>query len=442
MTVDLLATDAVSGVNETLYSLDGTDPSIVATSGTVVSAEGTTTLKYRSTDTAGNTEETRTATVRIDYTAPETTDDAPEPWIDGPTLVTLTSTDALSGVEGVRYSLDGLETLDYGAPIAVTGEGTHTIAYAATDAVGNTEETRTATVRIDDTAPETTDDAPSTWSTGTVTVHLTATDGVLSGVDKTYYCTDETTPSIVATSGTVISAEGTTTLKYFSVDEAGNAEGVKNIVVRIDRDAPETSDDAPEPWVGTPVTVHLLATDAVSGVNETLYSLDGTDPSIVATSGTVVSAEGTTTLKYRSTDTAGNTEETRTATVRIDYTDPETTDDAPEPWIDGPTLVSLTSSDALSGVEGVRYSLDGLETLDYGAPIAVTGEGTHTIAYAATDAVGNTEETRTATVRIDDTAPETTDDAPSTWSTGTVTVHLTATDGVLSGVDNDLLLHG
>ena len=82
------------------------------------------------------------------------------------------------------------------------------------------------------------------------------------------------------------------------------------------------------------MTVHLLATDAVSGVNETLYSLDGTDPyGSWRPTGTVrVSAEGTTTLKYRSTDAAGNTEETRTATVRIDYTAPETTDDAPERW--------------------------------------------------------------------------------------------------------------
>ena len=30
---------------------------------------------------------------------------------------------------------------------------------------------------------------------------------------------------------------------------AGNAEGVKNVVVRIDRDTPETTDDAPSHWV-------------------------------------------------------------------------------------------------------------------------------------------------------------------------------------------------
>ena len=56
------------------------------------------------------------------------------------------------------------------------------------------------------------------------------------------------------------------------------------------------------------MTVHLVASDALSGVNNTYYSLDGTAPSVVATAGTVVLAEGTTTLKYFTTDHAGNAE--------------------------------------------------------------------------------------------------------------------------------------
>ena len=53
----------------------------------------------------------------------------------------------------------------------MTAEGTHTIAYAAIDAAGNTEATKTATVRIDDTAPTTTDDAPTGWVSGPCSSH-------------------------------------------------------------------------------------------------------------------------------------------------------------------------------------------------------------------------------------------------------------------------------
>ena len=49
-------------------------------------------------------------------------------------------------------------------------------------------------------------------------------------------------------------------------------------MVRIDDDAPVTTDDAPSGWVRGPVDVNLTATDTASGVASTLYSLDGSEP--------------------------------------------------------------------------------------------------------------------------------------------------------------------
>ncbi len=48
---------------------------------------------------------------------------------------------------------------DVHRPVHVSAEGTTTIEYASTDVKGNTEATKTATVRIDDTAPVTTSNA-------------------------------------------------------------------------------------------------------------------------------------------------------------------------------------------------------------------------------------------------------------------------------------------
>ena len=414
VTVHLTSTDAVSGVDETYYSLDGSDPSIPATEGTVVSSEGTTTLKYYSVDAAGNAEGVTTRTVRIDRDAPVSTDDAPSTWATGTVTVHLTSTDAVSGVDETYYSLDGSDpSIPATEGTVVSSEGTTTLKYYSVDAAGNAEGVTTRTVRIDRDAPVSTDDAPSTWATGTVTVHLTSTDAV-SGVDETYYSLDGSDPSIPATEGTVVSSEGTTTLKYYSVDAAGNAEGVTTRTVRIDRDAPVSTDDAPSTWATGTVTVHLTSTDAVSGVDETYYSLDGSDPSIPATEGTVVSSEGTTTLKYYSVDAAGNAEGVTTRTVRIDRDAPVSTDDAPAEWATGTVTVHLTSTDAVSGVDETYYSLDGSDpSIPATEGTVVSSEGTTTLKYYSVDAAGNAEGVTTRTVRIDRDAPVSTDDAPS-----------------------------
>ena len=57
---------------------------------------------------------------------------------------------------------------------------------------------------------------------------LNATDN-LSGVAQTYYTTNGSVPTTASATGTsvVLSAPGTYTIRYFSVDVAGNAEAVK-----------------------------------------------------------------------------------------------------------------------------------------------------------------------------------------------------------------------
>jgi hypothetical protein len=151
----------------------------------------------------GNANTTATRTVNIDTTKPSTTDDAPAGWQTSPVTVTLTPSDATSGVASTQYKVDGASSWTSGTSVLVSGDGDHTVQYYSTDNAGNAESIKTVHVKIDGTNPVTTDDAPTAWQTSGVTVHLTPTDAT-SGVASTEYNLD----GAGWTSGTSVAVSG------------------------------------------------------------------------------------------------------------------------------------------------------------------------------------------------------------------------------------------
>ena len=71
---------------------------------------------------------------------------------------------------------------------------------------------------------------------------LTPTDTGGSGAGTTYYTTNNTAPTTASAQGTsiLLNATGTYTIRYFSVDAAGNAETAKTAgtQIRVDLTAP------------------------------------------------------------------------------------------------------------------------------------------------------------------------------------------------------------
>src|SRR5439155_20646734 len=123
-----------------------------------------------------------------------------------------------------------------------------------------------------------------------VTVTLAAKDNSGgSGVKATTYTTDGTNPQ---TSSTAVAYTGTftvsrtRTIKYYSVDNAGNSESLKSKQIQIDAAAPTVSITSPANassfTQGTKVTVSASATDLgtgsgkASGIASVTFYLGGT----------------------------------------------------------------------------------------------------------------------------------------------------------------------
>jgi hypothetical protein len=161
--------------------------------------------------------------------APTTTDDAPTGWVNTPATVTLSVYDGGSGVAATNYTVDG-GPQQTGTSVDLTAEGIHTIAYWSVDIAGNVEEQHTTTVKIDKTAPTTSDNAPTGWVNTPVTVILSGNDSG-SGFAATNYTIDggaqQTGTSVDLT------AEGVHTIVYWSVDHVGNIEAQHSKTVTV-----------------------------------------------------------------------------------------------------------------------------------------------------------------------------------------------------------------
>ncbi len=156
--------------------------------------------------------------------------------------------------------------------------------------------------------PETTISAlPSDWASHDVTFSLTASDTDSPDGLSTYYGLNG--PALTLYSAPVtIASEGTTTIKYRSIDAFDSAEDPKTASVQIDKTPPSTTDDHVSTYTSSAL-IHLSPTDALSGVASTSWTLDGHQGAGRSVS---TSALGAHTLIYHSTDRAGNPESVHT----------------------------------------------------------------------------------------------------------------------------------
>ena len=215
-------------------------------------------------------------------------------------------------------------------------------------------------------------------------------------------------------------ADGPYVVCAIATDSVGKTAQA-NSSVTVDQTAPGGTFPAvgttvgPDRYVRGSVALHATATDATSLV-DTVEFLAG------ATSLATVSAapydatwnttgDGPTTLGAVITDRAGNTTTLSQPVIR-DNTPPAATLDNPGQWGNGTIPLSVTASDAGSGVDTAAIVIE--KSTDGGSswsPIAspatwTPADGTYELRALVADKVGNSTTTATRTILVDNTAPD------------------------------------
>ncbi len=457
----LSAADLISGVNLTHYRLNDGD---IATYGGPVPiiGQGAYTLDVFAQDIAGNLEEATRHSLRIDVTPAEsfiaTVDGTrgARGWWQSDLTVTLDAVDIGSGVAGILHGLDGDALALYTDPVAITGDGTHTLVHHAVDIVGHAGALESLVYRVDTALPEATleiegDLHGSGWYRTPPTFWLNATDAT-SGIHLLEYRWDGGWKTFDGEAA--LTATGRHDLHTRITDAAGNVVELPPIEVAVDLAPPSTGlivvDGAPgtSNWYRTNLTVRLAPTDgAGSGVLATAYAIDGA-PDSAYTPGAelAITGEGPHVIRYASTDVVGHLESLRETAYRIDLTDPVTLVDvdAVQNTETGiyhePVTITFTPTDGMSGVRTFQHRVnDGPWTS--ARSLHLDQPGTYSIRFTAGDHALRVEpeQVLNLTLDLDITPPVTTpslDGARGTshWYRTPVDVSLTAVDNE-AGVD-------
>ena len=205
-------------------------------------------------------------------------------WVNLPVTVTLTANDpkgsngsAGSGINKTYYKIDAFcssaslgSCSVYSGPFTISAQGQHYVWYFTEDNAGNFSNETYQYISIDTTPPVTTAGLSGTVYNGSVYdtavgVTLSATDN-LSGVAKTYYSVDGGATATYSGSAFTVSALGSHTVKYWSVDGAGNTETPTTVSFSIHSPTTAKLTATPSPSVfGQSVKMTATITATLSG---------------------------------------------------------------------------------------------------------------------------------------------------------------------------------
>lgn len=274
-------------------------------------------------DAAGNESAVVSASIVLDGTPPSVTAAPTAGTYTGPQTVVLTASEPAT----IYYTLDGSTPTTasaFGAsPVTVTVSQSATLHCFAVDAVGNAAAVGSRAYVIQAEPGDTTPPVVTASPAGGTFVAPQAVVLTANEPATIYYTLDGSLPTTSPPFGpspVTVTVSQSATLRYFGVDEAGNAgAAVGQAYVIQTLPPPDTS--PPQVTVANPGGQYAGQVTVTLSVNEAAaiyYTLDGTEPTPQSTRyiGSIVIGESAV-LKYIAVDTAGNASPVYTQTYTI-----------------------------------------------------------------------------------------------------------------------------
>jgi|GEM_PF-4923728 len=279
--ITLSAADTVSDSADidTYYRINGADPDAYSpyVQPIVISLQGPTRIHFYSVDEAGNEESHKSIDINIDSADPESSmanisgTAGLAGWYVSDVDVTLTASDATSGLDQILYNLNGGGATAYTDTITLTENRQNQLECWATDMAGNVEDPHTYNIKIDKEQPTIIHTvAPANsygWYTSPVTVTLAASDNVNGSgiVPSSYRYSVNGAPEQTGAS-VVLTADGTHIVEYWAFDVAGNESQHGTVSIPLDVTNPAN------PTITGPTSDNTFRTVS------TMMNLSGTTP--------------------------------------------------------------------------------------------------------------------------------------------------------------------
>ena len=428
--VDISSKDAVSGIENIHYALGGDYMNYDSTLS--IDDENEYTLYYYSNDNVGNAEKTKENSFVVDITPPsskkEILDIVYKENILAPSAsYKLTSTDGLSGVNKVYYSLDGGADKTYGNSITLTGlkDGDHTVNYYAIDNVKNTEVKKSFEFYLDKIAPVVNNAIQGdnykgkyNYVSPRTKIDISASDNK-AGINNIYYSIDGGERKPFSSSFNMPDKSGLHTVKYDAIDNVENRSKSSTLTVFVDNKAPETGIEYGSPqffkegelFITKDTKITLKARDQHSGVQTTKYAHDSGNMN--AYSEFTIPSEGPHTINFISVDNVNNSEQQKQSKCHVDNIPPviyanfsieptgtKSKDGKELNMYPNYTKLYLGATDQKVGTETILYSIDDGPKITYSSPTTLDISESekfkinklYTIKIEATDKLGNSSE--------------------------------------------------
>ena len=370
----------------------------------------------------------------IDKTAPEIVDftSTTEDWTNKDVTISGTVKEAESGIAKLQYQIDKGEWTDLAFDkdgkfsITVSDECSVTYTFKCTDKVGNVSEgTYSKTVKIDKTpASVSVNEISDTWKNEQITV-VGKVEDTASGIKSAVYDNGEGHEGDKGELDihgsdfkfkTNVTKSGEYTYKITVIDEAGNETVIDNVTVKIDLENPVTSVKEADAWTNQKVDVVVTASDDAAGINKVYYKKNGgSEVEIGFIDGSYKftipnDADDNAEYEIYSVDNSGRKSDSVFYKAKIDVTKPQKptityTKALKYKLIDMVTFglyntqidVTISSSDALSGLKEIKYYFDDVkhsaEPNEEGKiTFAIKPENQYKVSAVAYDNAGNDSE--------------------------------------------------